>query len=99
MYGVAADGQLMWHRHKGFRNGTNVWDGPRPVGTGWQDFRDVFATDGGVIYGQHADGSLMRYVHLGWETGVFSWIDPVLVALGLGGYKQLIALMSRSPLP
>jgi len=99
VYGVTADGRLMWHRHKGFRNGASVWDGPRQVGTGWQNFRDVFATDGGLIYGQHDDGSLMRYVHLGWETGAFTWIDPVPVAFGMGGYKQVISLMSRSPDP
>jgi Tachylectin len=43
IYGVAADGKLMWYRHRGFKDGTMSWEGPRQVGTGWLNLVDVFA--------------------------------------------------------
>ncbi len=96
LYAVASDGTLMWFRHKGFKDGTSLWDGPRKVGKGWQNFRDVFGTDNGVVYAQRPNGTLLRYVHLAWETGgdESTWRPPVPVSFGVGGYRQVVTLMS-----
>lgn len=98
LYAVQPDGRLLWFHHKGFKDGTPRWDGPRDVGNGWQNFRDVFGTDEGVVYAQQADGTLLRYVHLTWKTGgdVRTWRPPVPVSFGVGGYKQMVTLMSRA---
>ena len=101
LYAVANDGRLLWFRHKGFKDGTPSWDGPREVGTGWQNFRDVFGTDDGVVYAEQADGTLLRYIHLAWKTGgdVSAWRPPVPVSFGVGGYRQVITLMSQALRP
>jgi hypothetical protein len=97
LYAVANDGRLLWFKHKGFKDGTPAWDGPVAVGTGWQNFRDVFGADQGVIYAEQTNGTLLRYVHNGWATGggMETWEQPVRVGFALGGYRQMIALMSR----
>lgn len=43
IYGIRPDGKLMWYRHKGYKDGAMVWDGPIEVGKGWGEMRLVFA--------------------------------------------------------
>jgi hypothetical protein len=38
-------------------------------GSGWANFKSVFATDNGVIYGIQADGKLIWYKHNGYLNG------------------------------
>ena len=44
------------------------------------------------------NGTLLRYVHLAWETGgdESTWRPPVPVSFGVGGYRQVVTLMSAS---
>jgi hypothetical protein len=97
LYAVDGDGKLWWFLHKGFKDGKKTWEGPRLVGNGWQNFRDVFGTDDGVIYAQQADGTLLRYIHDGWKRGTTDWRPHVPVSFGVGGYKQVLTIMSREP--
>lgn len=70
---------MRWYKHNGFLNGTTNWADPIggiEVGTGWGDFKSVFATSGGVIYAIQPDGKLRWYKHNGWMDGTASWADP-----------------------
>jgi hypothetical protein len=98
LYGVRRDGKLLWWRDPGFKDGGGAMEGPREVGSGWQDLRDVFGTDNGVVYAQQTDGKLLRFVHTAWKTGgdVNHWKGPVPVAFNVGGYRQVITLMTSS---
>lgn len=43
VYAVGADGKLHWYKHRGYADGSFSWSGPKEVGVGWGDFRDLFA--------------------------------------------------------
>src|SRR5690242_13793898 len=74
IYGVRSDGQLVWLRHNGPRNGDGLqvpgaWIGPDPVGTGWSELEAVFNGGEGAIYRIPVDGILKWFFHNGWQTG------------------------------
>jgi hypothetical protein len=43
IYAVMGDGELRWFRHLGRADGVGNWEGPKPVGTGWQDVKHAFS--------------------------------------------------------
>src|SRR5271165_6616201 len=50
IYGIQADGALMWYRHTTWQNGTVGWangGAGRQIGSGFQQFRAVVASENG----------------------------------------------------
>ena len=76
IYGVTARGELLWHRHEGWSDGSDRWarrSGTRVGGPGWGDFRTLVASSDGVIYGIQPGGDLLWYRHEGWADGANDW--------------------------
>lgn len=46
-YTPSSGGELMWYHHTGREEGTFNWEGPKKVGTGWGEFKQLFS--GGVL--------------------------------------------------
>ncbi len=92
LYGVKADGSLVWYRHTGWQDGSPTFadggrervlaSGPGPGG-GWASFARVVAGSEGVLYGIKADGSLVWYRHTGWQDGSPTFAD--------GGRERVLA--------
>ncbi len=87
----ASGGNLMWYRHRGWRDGSSDWEGPRKVGTGWGAFKKVFSGGDGVIYVIQDNGDLMWYRHTGSEDGSFRWEGPKKVGSGWGGFEKVFS--------
>lgn len=79
----------------------HAWEGPKPIGTGWQIFRDVIP--GGVFnltpsvaaasfYGVTPDGVLKWYRHDGFVYGEPRWQGPIDVATGWNAFTKIIAM-------
>jgi hypothetical protein len=96
---VDNSGDLQWYRHRGFSDGSSSWDGPHGVGTGWQNFKDVFGVSDGVIYAIKPDGTVLWYRHEAWQTGdpAGVWLGPVIAATGFTASRQLFPLMPSTP--
>lgn len=74
----------------GLRSSTKIihkWDGPKVVGSGWQNFRAVIPGGHSTFYGLTADGTLLWYRHDGVMDGTPKWKGPVQVATGWNTYK------------
>lgn len=76
IYTIFPNGDLYWYRHDGYRTGLGLNDpggwsaaSRKKVGVGWNGFKQVFATDDGVIYAVRPDGSLRWYRHAAFRTG------------------------------
>lgn len=80
----ASGGDLMWYRHVGHNDGSFRWEGPHKVGTGWGDFRQVFAGSDGVIYAVTESGDLLWYRHDGRADGSFRWASNAGKKVGNG---------------
>jgi len=91
IYGVGQAGQLMWWRHKGREDIASGWEGPKKVGSGWGNFKDVFSGDDGVIYGVQPNGDLMWYRHGGYATGTPGVTGPKKVGTGWAGFKDVFS--------
>ncbi len=75
IYGIEADGDLLWYRHEGRGDGTPRWangGSGLKVGNGWQ-FDHVFQGGDGVIYAIEDDGDLLWYRHEGESDGTVRW--------------------------
>lgn len=76
IYAVTTEGNLLWFRHNTAynvrRNRRREVDviGPRLVGTGWQNFRNVFSAGDGVIYAIDGSGNLLWYKHKQYTDAV-----------------------------
>ena len=97
IYGVQADGGLMWYRNTGWQNGTSAWANGgvgQEIGTGWQRFRTVLASEDGQLFAFMADGTLRWYkwVVTNPATGAGSWAGggtgPV-IGTGFNAYPRL----------
>ncbi|MCP2275707.1 tachylectin-related carbohydrate-binding protein [Nocardia amikacinitolerans] len=76
IYGITPEGDLYWHRHDGWTDGSPSWTGGaggRRVGAGWGVYPKVFSIGRGVIYGITADGEMDWYRHDGWIDGSPTW--------------------------
>ena len=76
------------------------WEGPKPVGTGWQNFRDVIPAAvtstspnvaGASFYALTNEGSLMWYRHDGFVNGEPRWKGPVNVGNGWQSFKKIVS--------
>ncbi len=95
LYGITNDGVLKWYRHSGYQEGKGVneggWLGPRDVGTGWQNFKQVIGACDGVIYAITTDGTLKWYRHTGYRDGTVAWDGPKDVGSGWQTFTQVFA--------
>lgn len=80
MYAVTTDGVLKWYRNLSYLTGVKAWDGPKDVGTGWQNFKTIFSPGDGDIYAVRLTGELIWYKHDGYKDGSVSWQTPVEIA-------------------
>jgi hypothetical protein len=71
--GARSGGELWWWRHDGREDGTVRWSEKKRVGTGWHEFKQVFAASDGVIYAVRNNGNLLWYRHDGRHDGTFAW--------------------------
>jgi len=72
-----------------FQNGKPVWKGPNNIGTGWQQFTQVFAGSGGILYAIARDGTLKWYRHTGYQDGAPTWEGPKNVGTGWQRFKRV----------
>lgn len=72
---------------------THVLDGPKLVGRGWGDFKQVFSGGGGIVYALRADGSLLWYRHGGYADGggPETWTGPKAVGSGWQDFKDVFS--------
>ena len=89
LYTIAQDGTLRWYRHTGRSHLAFQWDEPKPVGSGWQNFRSVFGGGDGVIYAIQPDGVLLWYYHDGRNQGSFEWQGKKQVGTGWQSFRQV----------
>jgi hypothetical protein len=71
---------------------THVLDGPKRVGSGWQNFRAVMPAGLSGVYALTNEGNLLWYKQNGYETGDRSWSQPRQVGSGWGDFKQIIPM-------
>jgi hypothetical protein len=75
------------------------WEGPKTVGTGWQNFRDIIPAAianvtpnvaGASFYAVTTDGALMWYRHDGFVNGEPRWKGPVKVGSGWQSFTKIV---------
>jgi hypothetical protein len=75
------------------------WEGPKTVGSGWQNFRDIIPaamTDvtpnvgAASFYAVTTDGALVWYRHDGFVYGEPRWKGPVKVGSGWGAFTKIV---------
>lgn len=98
IYAIQSDGTLQWYKHLGSADGSAGWSGPNNVGSGWQNYKQVFSTDDGVIYAVQSDGTLQWFKHLGYAVGDTSWSGPLVIGSGWQNYLRAF-LGSPAPTP
>ena len=90
IYAIQPDGTLLWYRHDGRGDGSFTWAGPNQVGTGWQNFKHVFAGGEGIVYAIQNDGTLLWYRHDGRGDGRLTWAGPNEVGTGWQNFKHVL---------
>ena len=96
IYGVQANGSLVWMRHLDWRDGGSAWAGEpagRVIGEGWLRYRWVLASTDGQLFGIHADGTVTwhRYRLSDPQTGAGAWAprSGTVIAERLGAYLHV----------
>ncbi|MFS8103809.1 hypothetical protein LFM09_42490 [Lentzea alba] len=88
IYGLQADGALLWFRHTGWRTGTATWSPGvgRQIGDGFHQFADVLAAQDGRIFCRTGDGRMVsyRYAVTNPATGEGRWLDGAGTQIGSG---------------
>lgn len=75
------------------------WEGPRVVGSGWQNFRKIFSPGDGFIYAVNGQGELFWYFHKGFQDGANSWQGPVKISSDWASNRLAFPLMWGAPQP
>ncbi len=96
IYAITSDGTLKWYKHQFSRTGEGVevpgaWLAPRNVGTGWNNFKEVFSGGEGIIYAITMEGILKWYKHIGFDNGEFAWEGPKDVGTGWGNFSKVFS--------
>jgi len=93
MYGVKADGELLWYSHDGYADGTPRWKGPEQVDKDWHLFKTIFPGDEFVIYGIFPDGRLIWHRHDGAVGGnsVKNWAPAKEVGYGWQNFVKVFS--------
>jgi hypothetical protein len=94
LYFIAQNGELHWYRNERSSQpgGSNSWDGPKVIGTGFQGFTTFFNGGGKAMYGVQRDGTLLWFGFNGIHDGSPNWLNnaqPKQVGTGWGGFKQV----------
>lgn len=88
IYGLQADGALLWFRHTGWQSGTATWSPGvgRQIGDGFGQFADVLAAQDGRIFCRTGDGRMLsyRYAVTNPATGEGQWADGAGTQIGSG---------------
>ncbi|GAA5084520.1 hypothetical protein HNP84_005402 [Thermocatellispora tengchongensis] len=88
VYGIEADGTLLWFRHTGWETGRPEWSPGvgRAIGTGFHEFETVLAGDDGQLFGVCGDGRIRwyRYVVTDPATGDGRWANGGGPVIGTG---------------
>jgi len=79
VYAITNSGSLLWYRQD---TDSSKWTGPKGVGNGWQNFKDVIPGGGNSFYALTQDGLLKWYRHDGFNDGSVAWKGPVDVGRG-----------------
>lgn len=91
-YGVMPDGELRWHRHNGFNDGSPDWSGPKTVGSGWNGFKAIVPGSDGVLYAIQPDGTLLWYRDLAFLDGGADWRGPLQVGTSWQTFKTVFSV-------
>jgi hypothetical protein len=92
LYVIERNGDLSWwkNREAFVTGGSNVWEGPRTVGNGWNGFQTVFNGGGATMYAVRRDGNIAWYNHKGFWEGRYEWLDPPrVVGHGFQSFKSI----------
>lgn len=93
LYGVQADGKLVWHRHTGWHMSKGEWapGSGRVIGAGWHQFRTVMGAEDGSLFGLRGDGTIVhkRYVLSDPESGAGKWTDLQEVGSGFERFDRV----------
>ena len=86
IYMVKTNGDLIWYKHLGYRDGSFNWEknSGKKVGSGWTDFHAAFSGGNGVIYLITNDGNMYWYKHAGFATGADGWFGGRSNKVGVG---------------
>jgi N,N-dimethylformamidase len=88
IYGVQADGTLMWYRHSDWASGGPMWanGGGLPINTGFNQFQTVLASADGQLFGVRANGEIVwyRYVLSDPVRGSGAWAPGSGSVIGTG---------------
>jgi hypothetical protein len=75
------------------------WEGPKTVGSGWQNFRDIIPAamsditptlGAASFYAVTTDGALLWYRHDGFVYGEPRWKGPIKVGSGWNAFKKIV---------
>ena len=91
MYAIRENGDMLFYRHRGYRDGTPDWPiQAEKIGNGW-DFRQVLGGPVGSVYAVRQDGDMLFYRHAGYRDGTPNW--PIQARrIGNGwDFRQLLA--------
>ena len=75
------------------------WEGPKVVGSGWQNFRKIFSPGDGFIYAVNGAGELFWYYHQGFKDGASTWQGPVKISSDWGSNRVMFPMMWGAPQP
>ena len=86
IYMVKKNGDLLWYKHVGYKDGSYTWDknSGAKVGSGWTNFYAAFSGGAGVIYLIGNNGDLFWYKHAGYATGTNKWFGGNTNKIGNG---------------
>jgi hypothetical protein len=99
IYAMRPDGKLFWYRHTGYLDGRGVgspgaWEGPKEVGSLWDQFKRIIPGGEGVIYVvSREDNRLKWFRHINYAVGAKSWEEPPKDVGGpmWGDYKHVFS--------
>ena len=91
--------RLLWYKQNGYETGERSWTGPRQVGSGWGDFKQIIPMGDGIVYALRQDGKLIWYKHIGYETGERSWSEPREVGSGWDSFQLCSPVVVVSCMP
>lgn len=77
--------------------GKAIWEGPKVVGSGWQNFRKIFSPGDGFIYAINANGEMLWYFHEGFQDGSPKWQGPMKLNGDWSSYGIAFPLMWGAP--
>lgn len=92
VYAVDTAGDLHWFRQPptAVADQLTGWEGPRPVGVGWGDFRALLPAGGNRLYALGQDGRLTWYRHDGFHDGAAAWTGPLDVGHAVPDARAVI---------